>query len=83
MLSYSNYIASVDGGACVACGVCEGRCPMGAIVVEGDVACVDASKCLGCGACTATCDAESVRLVLRGEVSSPPPIMAFLEARMK
>ena len=48
MLSYSNYIASVDGGACVACGVCEDRCPMGAIAVEGDVACVDAPICLSC-----------------------------------
>jgi len=83
ILSFSNYIASVDAGACVACGVCEERCPMGAIAVEGDVACVDAPKCLGCGACTSTCDAEAVRLVLRQEISSPPPIIEFLEARMK
>jgi len=82
MLSFSNYVVSVDEDACVACGVCEDRCPVGAIAVEDDLAEVDASKCLGCGACTSSCDAEAVRLVLREEVTPPPPIMEFIEARM-
>jgi len=83
MLSSSNYVAGVDQEACVACGVCEERCPVGAIAVDEDFAAVDASTCLGCGACTPPCDAEAVRLVLREEVTPPPPVTAFLEARLK
>jgi NAD-dependent dihydropyrimidine dehydrogenase PreA subunit len=83
MLSHSNYVASVDEGTCIACGVCEDRCPVGAITVQEDLAGVDASRCLGCGACTPTCDVEAVRLVLREEVKPPPQPMEFLEARLK
>ena len=83
ILSYSNYLASVDEEACLACGVCEERCPLGAIAVQEDQAMVDAASCLGCGACTSSCEAQAVRLVLREAVTPPPPIMAFLEARMK
>ena len=76
-------MSRVDQDACIACGVCEDRCPVAAIAVEADVAAVDTAKCLGCGACTPTCDAEAVRLVLREEIKSPPSISEFLEARKK
>jgi NAD-dependent dihydropyrimidine dehydrogenase PreA subunit len=83
MLSQSNYVAGVDEAACMACGACEERCPVGAITVQEELAGVDASRCLGCGACTPTCDAAAVRLVLREEVKPPPAPVEFLEARMK
>ena len=83
ILSYSNYVANVDADTCVACGVCEDRCPVGAIKVAGELAGVDPSKCLGCGACTSTCDSAAVRLVVRETVYPPPQVMEILEARMK
>ncbi len=82
--SSSNYLASVDADECVACGTCEGRCPMGAIAVkEAGVAEVDEAKCIGCGVCTPTCETEAVDLALRGEVRPPPDPMAFMSVRLK
>ena len=39
---------------CIACGICEGTCPMGAILV-GDIVQVEESLCVDCGACIAAC----------------------------
>jgi len=57
----SNYFAVVDEDACTACGVCEERCPMDAITVDG-VASVNKDRCIGCGLCVAACDFESMHL---------------------
>ena len=83
MLSHSNYVASVDSSACIACSVCEDRCPVGAIAVDDDLAGVDESICLGCGICTPTCDSEAIRLVMRENTNPPPQALEFMEARMK
>jgi NAD-dependent dihydropyrimidine dehydrogenase PreA subunit len=82
--SSSNYVASVDGDLCAACGTCEERCPMGAIAVgDEEVAEVDEELCIGCGVCTPTCDTEAVDLTLREEVKRPPQISEFLGKRYK
>ena len=83
ILSYSNYLASVDQEACISCGTCEERCPVGAVKVKDDLAEVDETLCIGCGICAPACEAEAVRLVHRETVKPPPPINEFLEARMK
>lgn len=83
MLSYSNYLAGVDSETCIGCGTCEERCPVCAVKVVEETARVDESKCLGCGACTSTCTTESIRLGLREEISPPPTIKKFVEARLK
>jgi electron transport complex protein RnfB len=84
VLSSSNYVARVNAEACVACGVCEDRCPMAAIAVgENDHAWVDATKCIGCGVCTPACDAGAVDLVLRGDVKTPPTVDEMFAARFK
>ena len=80
----SNYIARVDSALCTGCGICEDRCPMGAIVVgDEDVAEVNYDACIGCGVCTPTCPTEAVDLVQRAEIKSPPNIPDFLTARFK
>jgi NAD-dependent dihydropyrimidine dehydrogenase PreA subunit len=83
-ISSSNYVASVDGDRCVACGTCEERCPMGAIAVgSGDVAAVEEARCIGCGVCTPTCPGEAVELGLRSEIKPPPGLQEFLAKRWK
>ncbi|MHB8895882.1 MAG: DUF362 domain-containing protein [Candidatus Geothermincolia bacterium] len=83
-LSRSNYVARVDTGTCISCGLCEERCPVSAITLEGDYAVVDADKCIGCGVCTPTCGAEdAIRLYVRDETKPPPSPQEFLAARMK
>jgi Fe-S-cluster-containing hydrogenase component 2 len=83
-ISSSNYVAQVDGELCVGCGICEERCPMGAITVKDDeVAHVNGDLCIGCGVCTPTCTGEAVDLVRRGDIKGPPEISNFLSARYK
>jgi NAD-dependent dihydropyrimidine dehydrogenase PreA subunit len=82
-IARSNYVAHVDADGCVACGVCEDRCPVNAITVD-DVAVVDADVCIGCGVCTPTCGGDNAILLrVRGETAPPPDAQAFLAARMK
>ena len=82
-LSRSNYVASVDNDACIACGFCEDRCPVVAVTVD-DRAVVDPDICIGCGVCTPTCGGDgAIRLGKREETSPPPDVQEFLTARMK
>ncbi len=83
-ISSSNYMASVDGDRCVACGTCEERCPMGAIALDGgDMAVVDEARCIGCGVCSPTCPSDAVELRERAEIKPPPGLQEFLAKRWK
>ena len=47
-----------DGG--VACGACEGACPVGAISMGDGKFEIDASVCIDCGACEGACPTGSI-----------------------
>jgi ferredoxin len=53
--------AGVDSEKCVACGLCEKTCPVGAISVE-ETARVDPTRCIGCGRCAAECPQEAISM---------------------
>lgn len=43
------------GVSCIACRLCEKKCPAGAIAVADNHAVIDDEKCLACGACVTVC----------------------------
>lgn len=55
--------AYVDTKYCVACGVCQKYCPVGAISVhKGIYAKVDFNKCVGCSKCAKLCPASTIEI---------------------
>lgn len=67
----SNFQAAVDADTCLACGLCEDPCPVGAIAMA-QVAVVDAVQCIGCGVCVTHCPEGAVALVRRTTTKQPP-----------
>ena len=44
---------------CVACGTCEGECPVGAISEGDGKYVIDADVCVDCGTCAGVCPVEA------------------------
>ena len=66
----SKRVANCDRHRCVACGVCEGQCPRGAVkVYMGCYAVVDEQTCVGCGICALSCPAGAIDVRERMEVT--------------
>lgn len=68
----TNYYAEVDPDLCVGCGICEDRCNLDAINIEGNIAQVDKGRCIGCGVCVPTCTSEAMKLFKKEEETLPP-----------
>jgi ferredoxin len=60
----SSYFAAVNTSECIACGSCEPRCHMNAILMDA-TAHIDMDRCIGCGACIAACDVKALHLVAK------------------
>ena len=52
----------IDKEACIACGACEGVCPVEAIS-EGDIYKIDPEMCTDCGTCADVCPTEAIHPV--------------------
>jgi electron transport complex protein RnfB len=68
----SNFHATADIEACLACGLCVDPCPVGAIVVE-EVVEINLERCIGCGLCVTQCPEGALALVHRETTREPPP----------
>lgn len=72
-LAESGYEPVVHEDECDGCGLCEERCPSGAMVVLDCVAEVDLDTCIGCGLCATGCPNDAIELVRREEAPRPVP----------
>jgi electron transfer flavoprotein alpha subunit len=53
-------VAEIIPDRCIACQMCIGECPVGAIEMKGGVAHIDPEKCIGCGKCYDICPVGAV-----------------------
>jgi electron transfer flavoprotein alpha subunit len=54
-------VAEIISDKCIACQICIGECPVGAIELSDEgVACIDPELCVGCGKCFEACPVEAV-----------------------
>lgn len=74
----ADYVASafrvkLTAGACVACGVCTTRCPMGALTLPDGADSVNLAieRCIGCGLCVSTCPAKALALERKSPDDQP------------
>jgi ferredoxin len=67
----SSFFAQVDEEICSACGDCETRCQMEAIVMDNGYAEVDLNRCIGCGLCVTACPEEAVMLIRKSQEEQP------------
>ena len=44
---------------CIACGSCEGECPVNCISEADGKYVIDAEQCAGCGACASVCPVDA------------------------
>ncbi len=65
----SRFVVKYDEESCTGCGLCEERCQLGAITMDGR-AVVDVDKCFGCGNCALVCPSGSLLLVEARPVES-------------
>ena len=52
---------------CIACKMCEKKCPAGAITVENNLARINYDKCINCGECVSVCPRKLI--TNRGEIA--------------
>ena len=53
-------MAYVINDGCVACGACEGQCPVGAISMGDGKFQIDPATCIECGSCACACPTGSI-----------------------
>ena len=64
----SKKLAAIDQTRCVACGVCENTCSLGAVKVHrGCYAAVVAERCVGCGKCAKLCPVGCIEVKVRAD----------------
>lgn len=71
MLCSSGYLAEVDAGNCIRCGVCAKQCQFKAIGFNKESAFIREEDCMGCGVCVEACATDALKLRLAPEKGEP------------
>jgi electron transport complex protein RnfB len=75
---HSNFYSTINADTCTACAICEDRCPVHAITMNG-VANVDITLCIGCGLCASACAFEAVALMRKSNDVPPADHIALVK----
>lgn len=67
---HSNFYSNIDQELCTSCAICEDRCPVNAISMNG-TAQVDTALCIGCGLCATSCAYDAIALLRKAETAPP------------
>jgi len=56
---------NISKNKCVGCGICESKCPVGAISVDKEkgIAVIDKDKCIDCGICMKNCPQKAIKKI--------------------
>jgi MinD superfamily P-loop ATPase len=68
----SGFITEFDNEKCSACADCVERCPMEALIMQGDDLVFKDSQCIGCGLCSSACPTGALHLTARKNAPVPP-----------
>lgn len=68
----SNYYSKIDLNRCNACGSCQKRCQMEALVIKEGKTYVNLDRCIGCGLCVTKCPNEAIELREKRQLTIPP-----------
>ncbi len=83
-VAHTNFYCQITVQECIGCGLCEERCPMDAISMDGDTAVVNRDRCIGCGVCVGACNVAAVKLMQKIEQERyiPPKDVTEMQLRI-
>lgn len=81
-IAAASFLAELNEGECIGCGLCVERCQMEALSLKEDHALLKPERCIGCGLCVSTCPTQALTLARKPEAQQPEVPKNLAEAHM-